>query len=357
MSTLSDYIIFKNGKTRPKTFGHFPVYGGNGIIDYTDLYNMENGIVIGRVGAYCGSVFMTKKKCWVSDNAIQAFNKDSSDLDFDFYLLKSLHLNERHIGTSQPLLTQEILNNINVNLPSLEEQKRIASILLSLDKKIENNNAINNNLQQQAQATFAEWILKCEEQKRIGDLATNILDYTENPNNEVVLVNSSDVTYGHFEHHILSQNKELKGHFKKRFQQWDILYSEIRPRNKHYAYCQFNPDKYIASTRLMVIRNRPEMVASSILYQYLQLNSVFEEFTLKTESRSGTFPQGNYEDLSTISIPYSGIEKQAELKKIFDSFYAQIWHNEQENNRLTELRDTLLPRLMSGEIDVSDIQI
>ena len=68
------------------------------------------------------------------------------DLSYLYYLLSSLRLNERRIGTSQPLLTQNILNNIEVDVPDLAIQKKIASILESLDEKIALNNAINNNL-------------------------------------------------------------------------------------------------------------------------------------------------------------------------------------------------------------------
>ena len=68
------------------------------------------------------------------------------DLGYLYYLLSSLHLNERRIGTSQPLLTQNILNNIEVEIPELAIQKRISSILELFDEKIKLNNKINNNL-------------------------------------------------------------------------------------------------------------------------------------------------------------------------------------------------------------------
>ena len=69
-SKLSELMSFGNGKSRPKTDGAIPVYGGNGILSYTDQHNIENAILIGRVGAYCGSVYLEQGICWVSDNAI-----------------------------------------------------------------------------------------------------------------------------------------------------------------------------------------------------------------------------------------------------------------------------------------------
>ena len=146
MSLLSNYARFSNGKKRPSGEGEYPVYGGNGILGYADDYNMENGIIVGRVGVYCGSVFLEKGKCWVSDNAIKAERTENSDLVFMYYLLRSLNLNERRIGTSQPLLTQGILNSIEVDIPDIGYQEKIASILEGIDEKIKNNNEINDNL-------------------------------------------------------------------------------------------------------------------------------------------------------------------------------------------------------------------
>ena len=148
--TLSDIIIFKNGKKKPDTEGTFPVYGGNGILGYVNDYNLSKGIAIGRVGVYCGSVYYSRKECWISDNAIQAINRDNSDLIYDYYLLKSLRLNERRIGTSQPLLTQEILNRIVINCPDIMQRRKIAAVLSAIDNKIELNTAINENLRLQA---------------------------------------------------------------------------------------------------------------------------------------------------------------------------------------------------------------
>ena len=77
-ATLQDLIVFANGKKRPKTIGNIPVYGGNGILAYTDKSNADNCVIIGRVGAYCGNTFLCLDKCWTSDNAIQAKNRTAN---------------------------------------------------------------------------------------------------------------------------------------------------------------------------------------------------------------------------------------------------------------------------------------
>lgn len=113
VGTLEDFIQIKNGKVRPQNVGEIPVYGGNGIIDYIDKSNYSNINIIGRVGAYCGAVYFNKNSVWVSDNALAALSKFNT-LYHDYLLLNFLNLNSRSEGSSHPLLTQGILNNIQV---------------------------------------------------------------------------------------------------------------------------------------------------------------------------------------------------------------------------------------------------
>ena len=143
---LSTILQFKNGKKRPQSEGSIPVYGGNGILGFTDQSNNDNCIAIGRVGAYCGSVYYEKGPCWISDNAIAAIAKENADIAYAYYLLKAQHLNKRQIGTSQPLLTQEILNSIEVELLPYDEQVIVGRTLQRFDEAIALNTSINDNL-------------------------------------------------------------------------------------------------------------------------------------------------------------------------------------------------------------------
>jgi len=159
---LGEVINFKNGKKKPDKNGDIPIYGGNGILGFTNNFNSENTVIIGRVGAYCGSVYYEPGKCWISDNAISAQPINNNSTKYAYYVLKSLKLNERRIGTGQPLLTQGILNGIDTIYPSAEEQKAIAATLSCLDDKIELNNRINKTLEEIAQAIFKSWFVDFE---------------------------------------------------------------------------------------------------------------------------------------------------------------------------------------------------
>ena len=145
-SSFQNLIEFSNGKKRPETIGDIPVYGGNGVLAYTNQSNAENCVIIGRVGAYCGNTFLCPEKCWTSDNAIQAKSKNEASPLFIYYLLRNASLPSRHIGTGQPLMTQAILNAIPVNEPSIQEIKSFINICTPLHETIFANEKQNTSL-------------------------------------------------------------------------------------------------------------------------------------------------------------------------------------------------------------------
>lgn len=142
LGKLEELVDFKNGKSKPTNSGIYPVYGGNGVIEFVDEYNSENVIPIGRVGAYCGSLYRELGKCWISDNAISAKSKINCNM-FAFYLLKDLKLNERSEGTGQPLITQGLLNSIEIAKPNTDlitDFETKALKLFNLEDLIEKEN-------------------------------------------------------------------------------------------------------------------------------------------------------------------------------------------------------------------------
>ena len=144
--TLGDVASFHNGKKRPDSIinGNIPIYGGNGILGYADKSNYEGvTIIVGRVGAYCGSLYIERNPVWISDNALVAKPISKEHSSFLFFLLKSLQLNEMAEGSSHPLLTQTLLKSMPIILP----QKHLIEPFVYqadtwLDKIDKNNNQI-----------------------------------------------------------------------------------------------------------------------------------------------------------------------------------------------------------------------
>lgn len=146
---LEDIANFSNGKAIKPSVGCIPVYGGNGIIGFTEENNAENVIVIGRVGANCGCVYYNEAKCWVNDNSIKGTSKDGHN-GYLFFLLKSLELNKVSEGSGQPLLTQTILNGLSFSIPDsktiIDFNKFATRILRYIDILIEENSHLRTLL-------------------------------------------------------------------------------------------------------------------------------------------------------------------------------------------------------------------
>ena len=142
---LGDVFELTSGKTRPteltpmpKNGFLYPVYGGNGVLGYSkeSLIDFKT-IVLGRVGAYCGNVYLTDNKSWISDNALYAkvFLREC-DLYYLSVALKGLNLNRLRNTGGQPLISQSIVYSQKIAFPKIDEQIEIAKTLEQTDKKI-----------------------------------------------------------------------------------------------------------------------------------------------------------------------------------------------------------------------------
>lgn len=157
---------------------------------------------------------------------------------------------------------------------------------------------------------------------------------------EVVLINTSDVLDGKCLNHEYVPNKKLKGQFKKTFRKGDILYSEIRPANKRFCFVDFEPKDYIASTKLMVLRAH-EDVAPQYLYQILRSNDTLTQLQMLAESRSGTFPQITYSELSNIMVSLPSQKAQKNIVSILSSLDRKIELNNKINADLEEMAQAI----------------
>ena len=179
---------------------------------------------------------------------------------------------------------------------------------------------------------MAEWI-ECS----IGDLCSTISDTYKGNDEYVVLVNTSDVLEGKVLNHETVANKNLKGQFKKTFKRDDILYSEIRPANKRFAYIDFeNTSNYIASTKLMVLRHN-EKVLPEYLFALLKSNYVIAELQHLAETRSGTFPQITFSsELAPMKVFLPDKDTQIRIVSILSSIEQKIDKNNEINNNLEQ---------------------
>ena len=174
----------------------------------------------------------------------------------------------------------------------------------------------------------------------ICELCSSISETYKDNAKKVVLINTSDVYDGKCTNHTVVDNKNLKGQFKKTFKPNDILYSEIRPANRRFAYIDFDTKDYIASTKLMVIRAN-KGVNPKYLYQILRSDITINKLQMLAESRSGTFPQITFSELSNIEIDVPSADKQDLIVTILSSLDAKIETNNKLNEKLEEMAQTI----------------
>ena len=372
---LEKIIDFKNGKIAPKKLGKIPIYGGNGILGYTDQSNYENILIIGRVGAYCGSVHIEKGKCWVSDNAIAGVHKHIENNEYNYYLLKCISLNKKQIGSSQPLLTQGILNKIDVNIYSDENiRTKIAAVLSALDAKIELNNQINAELEKMAKTIYDYWFVQFdfpdangkpykssggamvwnEELKREIPagwevlkmnklLIKNIVKFNFNSNKSIDTIDLSVMPSSTM---CLNQKNSSDFFTTNLFilNKFDILFGAIRP---YLLKAGFSPFDGLVTGTVHSFKTKNENFYNFALLTMVS-NSMFD-FAI-SNCKGTKMPVIGADDLLSYKVAFN--EKVAIKFNNFLEFKHLIINNIEQNQTLADLRDWLLPMLMNGQIKV-----
>ena len=282
--------------------------------------------------------------------------------------------NASQVGVPALARPSSTFQQIEVTLPELSIQKRVVEIITTIQRKIENNQELNDNLQKQLYEIYKAWYqdFLCVDDltliespygkipqgwhySMLGDLCKSV-SVTHNFNTDrLIFLNTGDIEDGQFLHSEYMAVADMPGQAKKTIMPNDILYSEIRPINRHFAYVDFQADNYVVSTKLMVIR--ANSFDSRRLYHFLTLQDTLEELQMQAESRSGTFPQIRFENISKLPILIADSNTETAFITLLHAAYNQIEHNNSENKKLSELRNSLLPQLMSGKIDVSRIRL
>ena len=379
---ISEITTMTNGKKRQQSNGNIPVYGGNGIMDYCSESNCENTVIIGRVGAYCGCVYLATGLCWISDNAISIKNNYLTDLHYLFYLLKSLDLNHHHIGAAQPLMTQDVIGRIEVSIPTLSFQKQIAAILSSLDSKIELNNRINHNLEEQAQALYKSWFVDFEPFKDgkfveselgmipegwrydyIGKLPIYISDYVSNGSFASLKANVKLHNVKEYAHFI--RNTDLKSETfpiyvdrhsyeflsKSQLSGGEIIISNVGDVGSVYICPTLDGPMTLGNNVIMI---KPD---NELLKYYLYI--LFKWFEgkqlLKGITGGSAMPKFNKTDFKSLQILIPSTDVLMAFNAAIKPLFNEINTNSSTTQKLSKLRDTILPKLMSGELKINEI--
>lgn len=413
---LGAFVEFKNGRSSPDRTdsGAFAVFGSNGEIGKADVTNAPEGtLVIGRVGSYCGSVHYSTNKCWVTDNAIIGSSRTQKDSRFWYYKLSSLDLNNYRAGSGQPLLNQQILNSIQVSVPASEDDRfQIAKTLAAFDSKIDLNRRINQTLEAMAQAIFKSWFvdfdpvrariaakaegrdslrtamsaisgkleteldaLLPEQYEQLAAIAALFPDEMEESELGEIpkgwsfksVADIAEFATGKVEVSSLTQDLYIstENMLENRagitratslpsvvtvpsFKVGHILISNIRPYFKKIWMARFDGGRSADVLAFEPADFQWTEFAYNLMYQ-----DAFFEFMTRT-AKGAKMPRGDKDAIMGWRFPCPDEPLMVAFSAKFRPHYAYIESLNSQNKSLSELRDSLLSKLLTGELSVAE---
>ena len=378
--------------------GKYPVIGGNGVRGYTDSYNFEGqAAVIGRQGAYCGNVRFYEGQAHMTEHAVVVVGNELADTFFLACVLSRMHLGNLSGQSAQPVISVQTLSKQTLRLPSIVYQKQVSDIIKSLDDKIAVNKKICENLEAQAQVLFKHWFIdfapfkdgnfcanreqnetcfnSAEVQPKItgkackfveselglipegwkvgtlGDLVIEVKKKVGSSSAKVL----SPINAGKL---VLSDEFFTKQVYSKSISKYIV----VEPND--FAY---NPARVNIGS---IGRNEFDFTGCvSPVYVVFRCNEYYHyfiDFLRKTQyfknnvnklAIGGVRQTLRYEDMARIPTVIPPVEIVISFNDVYESMYVKLKQLHSENLRLASLRDTLLPKLMSGEIKVNEIAL
>lgn len=336
--------------------------------------SQEGDVIFSRVGSVDRCSFVSKEYSgWLfSGRCLRVRPRSGINPEYLYYFLTNegtkQYIRNIAVGATMPSINTKLLNEVPITIPSLVDQRRIASILSSLDRKIELNNKINADLEEMAQAIFKNWFVDFEPFKDgkfvdselgmipegwkvgiLGDITNNKSAKVKERNDVKVL---SPVTTGEL---VLSEEYFTKQVFSSSIAKYkivnkgDFAYNPARVNIGSLGRNEFDFDGCVS----------PVYVVFSVLDGYENYFDLFRKTDFFKDSVASLAIGGvrqslSYDDLSLIEtiIPSENIVEK--FNNLYNQMKKTIKANKLENSRLSLLRDTLLPRLMSGELEIPE---
>lgn len=371
---LGELVKIKYGKNQKKVQddenGQYPIFGTGGLMGYSIEYLYDKpSVLIGRKGSI-EKVRYIEEPFWTVDTLFYTeVNKKIVIPKFLYYVMSLIDLSRYNEGTSIPSLRTETLNRLDLPIPDLDYQNRVLSVLSKIDKKIEINEKINKNLEQLLYNIFNNWFISFEKFSNLEFMSSpmgeipkgwkigilkDLISLTKNSINpkktnglpylpiDIIPMNSLGITE-------LNSDDEANSSLIT-FDKNDILIGAMRV---YFHRVVLSPVNGVTRSTCFVLKPKKESYLSySLLLCNLDRTIQYAQNTSKGTTMPYAVWDNGLGDMEVVIPPENILKEFHErvfpiIEKIRDSYY--------EVNNLTKLRDTLLPKLMSGEIDVSKI--
>lgn len=376
---LGDIATMQYGKLAPKKkdAGNVPIFTGYKNVGYTDKINCNKNtiVVVARGVGGCGDVKITNEDCYLTNLAISVSLNAQICVPMFFYYLHQLeNLSILNSGSAQPQITIESLTKYSFRIPSLDDQHRITSILSSLDRKIELNNKINADLEEMAQAIFKNWFVDFEPFKD-GKFVDSELGMIPEGWKVGRLDEIADVVGGSTPSKAKPEYytqkgiawltpKDLSNHpavYTSRGviditeEGYNSTSTKLMPKGT-ILFTSRAPIGYISIAQNDICTNQgfkslvPKKAGTCFLYCFLK----YVTPEIENKSTGSTFKEASGSLMKSLQVIMPEQKVFEDFETIVSPLFARIESLEKENSCLSLLRDTLLPRLMSGELEVPE---
>ena len=344
---------------REKRQGKYRYYGAQGVIDWVDDYIFDGTyLLIAEDGENLKSkksniAQLASGKFWVNNHAHVIQCKKGYDIRYLCYLINLTDLSGYITGSAQPKLSQSSMNAIVLPMPKFEIQKEVADFIEKFDKKIQINEKVNDNLQQQAMALYAEMFLNSSDNNvtsgTLSDIAAITMgqspsgsSYNEDGVGEVFYQGRAEFGFRFPKRRLFTTEP------KRMAETGDVLLSVRAPvGDLNVAY-----ERCCIGRGLGAIHSKTDH-SSFVLYTMFALRSQLDVFN----GEGTVFGSINRDALNAIPIDIPPVTEIDQFEAVAHPIDELIRANYEENCRLEAIRDSLLPKLMSGEIDVSAVNL
>lgn len=337
---LGDFVTLKRGFDLPqqkREDGQVPIFSSSGITGtHSTAMVKAPGVITGRYGTI-GEVFYAAKDFWPLNTTLFVEDFHGNDAKFIYYFLKTLEWSKFTSASAVPGINRNTVHKEIVSLPDVETQRRIASTLSMFDEKIKINTEINDNLQQQAQAIYSSMFIDNPDPAwshgHLSDLIT--------------------VKYG-------KDHKKLADGIYPVYGSGGIMRYVERPLyNKESVLI---PRKGTLNNVMYV--NQPFWSVDTMFYTEMKLPNVakfvyhfVKAKDLASMNAGSAVPSMTTDILNAMEVVIPSASALEEFESLVAPMYEAMEANDVQSKELSQMRDTLLPKLMSGAIDVSDVQL
>ena len=370
-SNWGDEVTLEYGKAirgYSRTHGKYRVFGSNGPIGWTsESLTQGPGVILGRKGAYRGVEYW-REPFWVIDTAYYLVPKTELDMRWLYYAVKHYKLGEVDDGSPIPSTTRAAVYMLELDVPPKEEQRAIAHILGTLDDKIELNRRRNQTLEAMARALFKDWFVdfgpvRAKMEGRAPYLPADLwqlfpdrLDDESKPEGWEItkvetILNRLPAKIRYTKDQVSSYGKtpvfEQGASITLGFHDGDAAYqaSAEDPAfvfGDHTCITKLSCQPFDISQNVIPLRGqgRPTMW----VYYAINEKQKFEEY------------RRHWMELITKDLVVAPSQTCLEFSKRATELHIQMEQNERESHTLAQLRDTLLPKLLSGELRIADTE-